>query len=132
MPIESYKKEVIQNTIKQVAAEQPNALWRPKHVKTGPLPSQQKFAVVTLALNQAVTVGDHDALVAAIEAITGVQKALINFYGQTPDTASLPDNYDLYAYLRFAYEFVETSPSPSISPSIEFSPSFSPSPSPSP
>lgn len=127
MPIDTHKKEVVQHTIQQIAAEQPNALWRPKHVKTGPLPAQQKFAVITLALAPAVTIGDHDALITAIEDISGIQKALINFYGQTPDTTTLPENYDLYAYLRFAYEFLEVSPSPSISPSIEFSPSPSPS-----
>lgn len=134
MTIQSPMKEITE-TQPEVLSIIPDYLWRPKWISEGPVPANQKYAILTVALAPAVTIDDYDALITAIEGITGIQKALINFYGKAPSETATPEDYELYLQLRLAYRFLKW-PSPSISispsPSISLSPSMSISPSPLP
>lgn len=123
MAFDATKQELVERTLDTIKVENPGAVWLRRQINVGPVPGDQKFAVVGLALNSAVTVGDQDALMAAIEGITGIQKAVVLVYGQAPADSVIPADKELMLNVRTEYQFKPIPPSPS--PPI-------PSPSPSP
>ena len=128
MAFEATKTELTEGLALDVRKDWPQRFWRPKRVPVGPVPAEQKYAVIALGLAASVTVGDHDALISALEAISGIQKAVITTYGQAPESAKIPSGYDLVLTVESAYIFEVQDP---VLPSMSPQPSLSPSPSPS-
>jgi len=123
MAFDATKQELVERSLNTIKVENPGAVWLRRQINVGPIPGDQKFAVVGLALNPAVTVGDQDALMAAIEGITGITKSVVLVYGQAPADSVIPADKELTLNVRTEYQFRPIPPSPS--PPI-------PSPSPSP
>jgi hypothetical protein len=123
MAFEAIKQELVERTLDTIKVENPGAVWLRRQINIGPIPGDQKFAIVGLALASAVTVEDQDALMTAIKDITGIQKSIVLVYGQTPEAAIIPSDKELMLSVRTEYAFRPIPPSP-------FLPIPSPSPSP--
>lgn len=105
MTIEATKVELTEEDTDDVRQRNPHKFWRTRRVTIGPVPAEQNFANVVLALSPVATPEDHAALITAIEGVTGVQKALVTVYGQVPTADKIPADHDLYMGVECNYEF---------------------------
>ena len=105
MPIEGTKVEIVKAALADLIKQATSRVWRPKTSKIGPLPADQKYAVVVLALNPAVVAGDHDALQTAIEGLAGVTKAIITHYGIGPAADEIPAGTDAKLFVEAGLTF---------------------------
>ncbi len=106
MAFDATKQELTQVSLAEVRRRYADKFWRVKRTRINNVPTDQKYAVVGLGLAPSVTPADHAALIAALEAIAGVQAAKICVYGQTPSDAELPADHTLSIGVAVDYDFV--------------------------
>ena len=106
MAFNTTKQELVQVPLAEVRRRYADKFWRVKRTRINNVPADQKFAVVALGLAPGATPADHDALIAALEAIVGVQAAKICVYGQTPSDAEMPADHTLSIGVAVDYDFV--------------------------
>ena len=101
--------EITELTPEQVQALSPERFLRGlAKGPVGPVPAGQKFAILAVALAPGVLPIHRADIVAAIEGITGVQKAVITHAGKAP--AVLPADNELYLGITPSVALVRTEP----------------------
>jgi hypothetical protein len=108
----SGKVQIVKTSDIELIKNSTDRVWRPRNVRIGPLPADQKYAVIAVALNPGVTVGDHDTIQTAIEGITGIQKAFVISYGIGPGVGEIPSQHDPMLAVTTGLKMVDNTPSP--------------------
>ena len=108
MPIAGTKVEITKADMATVIQTNPDKVWRPQQTTIGPLPNDQKYAVVAIALAAGVAESDHAALVTALEGIAGVQRIVISAWGISPAAADIPAGTDAKLKVRTGIQFDPT------------------------
>lgn len=105
MLINGTKVEVTKRTMDEIIARDTDRVWTPRQTTIGPIPNDQKYAVVALALSPAIIEDDQDAIMTSIEAIVGVQRAIVASYGTAPSAAETPTGKETILKIRTATDF---------------------------
>ena len=96
MPITGTHEDLIELTDEQAIVQSPGKFFRPVVSEIGPLPDDQHILTIGVAVSSALDEAERTTLEAAIEAISGVQKAVVLISGKTPTTGRVPVTHEMH------------------------------------
>jgi len=106
MAIDVKTGEMIERTAEEVLAMLPHKRFKAIQRPVGPIPPDQKVAVLTVGLHPGVRVTDHAALIAAIEGITGIHICKVMAFGKAP--AAVPQGQEITLTVESGFGFRPT------------------------